>query len=91
MVKTYKNSRFVLYSLGQIRDTSEIVLQIEDTHTQFEGGHKCYLCEVVRSYEYNHTRTEQDLIKEICELNADKRKLEKKVAKLEKALQVTGK
>ena len=86
MVKTHKNSRFSLLTLADIRDSKDVILQIEDTASQFSGGAKCYLCEVVSEYAFNITRSESDLIKEICELNGEKRKLERKIARLEKEL-----
>ena len=86
MVKSFKNSNFVLMTLSDIRNTDKIVLQIEDTSTQFTDGQKCYLCEVVDSFVYNITKNKDDLIMEICNLNIEKRKLERKVARLEKAL-----
>lgn len=86
MVKTNKNSFFVLYNLSDIRSSRQIILQIEDTDTKFDDGHKCYLCEVVSPGIYSSIRDEQDLTREICTLNAEKRKLEKKVIKLEKKI-----
>lgn len=86
MVKTHKNSNFVLLNLSDIRNTNKIILQIDDTHTNFTDGQKCYLCEVVDSFVYNITKNKDDLIAEICQLNNEKRKLERKVAKLERAL-----
>ena len=86
MVKTHKNSRFSLLTLADIRDSKDVILQIEDTASQFTNGGKCYLCEVVSEYAFNVTRSESDLIKEICELNREKRKLESKNEKLEKKL-----
>ena len=87
MVKTHKNSRFALLTLTQIRDTKDVILQAEDTHTNFEGGQKCYLCEIVAHYEYNRTQTDASLVSEICTLNSEKRKLEKRISKLEKRLE----
>ncbi len=86
MVKTHKNSNFVLFTLSDIRNTNKIILQIDDTQTNFTDGQKCYLCEVVESFVYNITKNKDDLIAEICQLNNEKRKLERKVAKLEKSL-----
>ncbi len=86
MVKSFKNSKFVLMTLSDIRNTDKIILQTEDTHTQFTDGQKCYLCEVVDSFVYNITKNKDDLIIEICNLNNEKRKLERKITRLEKAL-----
>ncbi len=83
MIKTNKNSRFVLYTLEGIRDAKDIVLQIEDAKAQFEDGKKCFLCEVVSPGIYHNERGTQDLIREICELNNEKRRLEKKIVRLE--------
>ena len=46
----------------------------------------CKVGEVVDSFVYNITKNKDDLIKEICDLNNEKRKLERKIARLEKAL-----
>lgn len=86
MVKTHKNSKFSLLSLTEIRDTNKVILQIDDTQTNFSNGQKCYLCEVVDSFVYNIAKNKDDLIMEICKLNNEKRKLERKIARLEKAL-----
>ena len=86
MVKSFKNSKIVLMTLSDIRNTDKIVLQIEDTSTQFTDGQKCYLCEVVDSFVYNITKNKDDLIMEICNLNNEKRKLERKIVRLENKL-----
>jgi hypothetical protein len=75
-----------LLSLSDIRETKDIIIQIEDTRTNFDNGHKCYLCEVVSSASYYSGRDERDLIREICELNNDKRKLERKIVRLENVI-----
>lgn len=82
MIKSHKESRFVLRTLEGIRETTDIVLQIEDTGTQFTDGKKCYLCEATSPGAYYNVRNERDLIREICELNNEKRRLEKKVTRL---------
>lgn len=87
MVRTYKNSRFVLLSLTDIRESRDIIIQIEDTQTNFEGGHKCYLCEIISPGLYYNIRDDKDLIREICELNNDKRKLERKITRLENIIE----
>ena len=86
MVKTHKNSKFVLYTLVQIRDSVEVILQIDDTGTNFTDGHKCYLCEVVSRYEYNNIRRESDFTDEICKQNEEIRKQKRKIERLEKEL-----
>lgn len=87
MVRTNKNSRFALLSLESIRDTKDIILQIEDTGTEFTDRKKCYLCEVVSPGLYYNDRDERDLIREICELNNEKRKLERKIIRLENGIE----
>ena len=87
MVRTYKNSRFALLSLAEIRDAKDVILQIEDTKVSFDNGNKCYLCEIVSPALYYSNKDERALIHEICELNNDKRKLEKKIRRLEKRIE----
>ena len=87
MVKTNKNSRFVLLSLAGIRDSRDVVLQIEDSGAEFEDGQKCFLCEVISPGMYFSEKDERQLIREICELNNEKRRLEKKVARLERLVE----
>ena len=87
MVRTYKDSRFVLLTLSEIRDSKDIILQTEDAKVNFDNGHKCYLCEVVSPGLYYSDKDERALIREICELNNDKRKLEKKISRLEKQIE----
>ena len=86
MVRTYKDSRFVLLTLSEIRDSKDIILQTEDAKVNFDNGQKCYLCEVVSPRLYYSDKDERALIREICELNNDKRKLEKKISRLEKQI-----
>ncbi len=86
MVKTKKFSRFVLMSLEQIRDSKEVILQVLDTQSHFEGGKKCYLCEVASSLDFYSQNDKEDLIREICKLNGEKRQLEKKIKQLEKKI-----
>ena len=87
MVKTHKDSRFALLTLADIRDSKDVILQVEDTKSNFDNGHKCYLCEVVNFFAHKRNKDERDLILEICELNKDKRKLEKKIRRLEKQIE----
>lgn len=87
MVKTNKNSRFSLFPLEDIRDSRDIILQIEDSGVQFNNGKKCYLCEVVSPGMYFSEKDEKGLIREICELNNEKRRLEKKIARLERSVE----
>lgn len=87
MVRTYKNSRFVLLTLSEIRDSKDVILQTEDAKVNFDNGQKCYLCEVVSPGLYYSDKDERALIREICELNNDKRKLEKKISRLEKQIE----
>lgn len=90
MVKTHKDSRFVLKSLEDIRNSPDIVLQTEDSGVKFDNGQKCYLCEVIAPFRYNDESHKKELITEICKLNEEKRKLEKKIQRLEKALSRSG-
>ena len=87
MVRTHKNSRFVLFSLENIRDSKDVVLQIEDVRTNFDNGQKCFLCEVISPALYYSDKDERSLISEICELNKEKRKLEKKIVLLENKIE----
>ena len=86
MIKTNTKSRFVLLSLEKIRDTGDVVLQAEQTGTRFEDGKACYLCEVVNRYEYNNTKHEEELVNEVCRLNEERRRLQRKIERLEKEL-----
>lgn len=84
MVKTHKESRFSLLTLAQIRDSKEVILQIEDTRTEFTDGQKCFLCEVVKPFDYNNTKNRADLEWEILTLNEEMRKKDKKIERLER-------
>lgn len=87
MVKTHPDSHFSLYTLEQIRDTAEVVLQIEKTDTQFTGNQKtCYLCEVVPAIHYNRQITAERLTDEIIRINNENRRLHGKIDRLEKIL-----
>lgn len=86
MIKTHHNSRFVLLSLEGIRDAGDVVLQAEKTGSNFEGGKACYLCEVVSRAEYNSTEHKESLMTEICRLNEERRRLQRRVERLEKEL-----
>ena len=64
MIKTNPNSRFVLKSMLQIRDSRDIILQTEKTDSVFsESKDAVYLCEVVTTRDY-HERTLDDLVAE---------------------------
>lgn len=87
MVKTHGLSRFVLYSLEQIRDTADIVLQIDETGTKFEGsGKDVYLCEVVHPREYRSEGTLARLSGELIAASEDNRRLRRKIDRLEAEL-----
>lgn len=86
MIKTHHNSRFVLLSLEGIRDAGDVVLQAERTGSNFEGGKACYLCEIVSRADYNRTEHKEALTTEICHLNEERRRLQRKVERLEKEL-----
>ena len=85
MVRTHENSQFVLYSLDNIRSNASIVLQIEDTGTNFKDGHKCYLCEVVPQCYYDRKRQVGSLTEELLKVNAENRTLRRKIERLEKS------
>ena len=87
MVKTHPDSRFVLYSLDQIRSSAAIVLQIEKTDTNFsESKQTCYLCEIVPAACYNRSSIAERLTDEICKVNTENRRLRGKINRLEKTL-----
>ena len=87
MVKTHPYSRFALKSLGEIRDTPDVILQIEQTGSTFtETKAAVYLCEIVSSNMYNRAETMERLTDEIIKINTENRRLRKKVEHLEKAL-----
>lgn len=87
MVKTHPDSRFVLYSLEQIRDSAAVILQIEKTDTQFSDSKKtCYLCETVPTACYNRNNATERLTDEIVRVNTENRRLRGKIDRLEKAL-----
>lgn len=87
MVKTHAASRFELRTLEGIRDASDVVLQAEETGSTFTDSKKTvYLCEVVRSCDYNRTSTADRLAAEIERVNADNRTLRRKVDRLERDL-----
>ena len=90
MIRTQRHSRFVLMSLDEIRATRDIVLQTEETKSNFSGsGKTVYICEVVRPCDYQkETDTAADkLAAEIERVNADNRALRRKVERLERELQ----
>jgi len=86
MVKTHSYSRFSLKSLREIRDTADVILQIEQTGSKFDSSEAVYLCEVVPSNMYNRTTTTDRLTDEITRVNAENRRLLKKIERLEKRL-----
>lgn len=85
MVKTHPYSRFALRSLDQIRDSSDVILQMEITNSTFsDTKQSVYLCEVVSPSMYNRAETVEVLTAEVVRLNADNRKLLRKIATLER-------
>jgi hypothetical protein len=73
-------------SLDEIRATRDIVLQTEETKSNFSGsGKTVYICEVVRPCDYQkETDTAADkLAAEIERVNADNRALRRKVERLD--------
>lgn len=88
MVKTHPDSRFVLYTLEQIRDSAAVILQIEKTDTSFTDSKKiCYLCEMVPSACYNRQDTTERLTNEIIRVNTENRRLHVQIDRLKKALE----
>lgn len=87
MVKTHNASRFVLLSLEGIRDTSEVILQAQDTGSNFKGGKRAYLCEVVRPLDYSRTDTADKLAAELIKANEENRALRRQLDRLNKELQ----
>lgn len=87
MIKTHSASRFELKTLEGIRDSADVILQAHDTGSNFEGGKRAYLCEVVRSYDYNKTQTTDKLAEELIKTNEENRRLRNRIARLEKQLE----
>lgn len=87
MIKTNPYSRFSLLTLGQIRDSRDILLQIEKTDSTFtDTKEACYLCEVVGSLNYNK-RTLEDATAEIIRLNRVLERREKRIKFLENKIE----
>ena len=86
MIKTHEQSRFVLKTLEQIRDADEVILQIAETRSKFQGGQDVYLCEVVGRHQYRNTATVEKLSAELIAANEENRRLKKKKKKLEATL-----
>lgn len=87
MVKTHPDSRFTLYTLDQIRDSSAVILQIERTDSTFSDSKKSvYLCEIVPSACYNRSSTAERLTDEIIKINTENRRLHGKIDRLEKII-----
>nr|UWI41619.1 MAG: hypothetical protein [Bacteriophage sp.] len=91
MIKTHSKSRFQLKTLEEIRDSAEIVLQIEKTDSSFIDSKKtAYLCEVVNPRDYRATPTLEQMAEELVEANNDNRALRRRIAKLETELRKAG-
>ena len=86
MIKTHEQSRFVLKTLEQIRDTDEVILQIAETRSKFQGGQDVYLCEVVGRHQYRNTATVEKLSAELIAANEENRRLHRRIEKLEATL-----
>ena len=86
MVKTHDKSRLSLLTIENIRDATDIILQIVETGTYFTDGKKCFLCEVVKSWEYHEVATEKKLADELVKVNGENRRLHVKITKLENQL-----
>ena len=91
MIKTHSKSRFQLKTLEEIRDSAEIVLQIEKTDSSFIDSKKtAYLCEVVNPRDYRATPTLEQMAEELVKANDDNRALRRRIAKLETELRKAG-
>ena len=91
MIKTHSKSRFQLKTLEEIRDSAEIVLQIEKTDSSFIDSKKtAYLCEVVNPRDYRATPTLEQMAEELVKANNDNRALRRWIAKLETELRKAG-
>lgn len=91
MIKTHSKSRFQLKTLEEIRDSAEIVLQIEKTDSSFIDSKKtAYLCEVVNPRDYRATPTLEQMAEELVKANNDNRALHRRIAKLETKLRKAG-
>lgn len=91
MIKTHSKSRFQLKTLEEIRDSAEIVLQIEKTDSSFIDSKKtAYLCEVVNPRDYRATPTLEQMAEELVKANNDNRALHRRIAKLETELRKAG-
>ena len=91
MIKTHSKSRFQLKTLEEIRDSVEIVLQIEKTDSSFIDSKKtAYLCEVVNPRDYRATPTLEQMAEELVKANNDNRALRRQIAKLETELRKAG-
>lgn len=91
MIKTHNKSRFQLKTLEEIRDSAEVVLQIEKTDSSFVDSKKtAYLCEVVNQRDYRATPTLEQMAEELVKANNDNRALRRRIAKLETELRKAG-
>lgn len=91
MIKTHSKSRFQLKTLEEIRDSAEIVLQIEKTDSSFIDSKKtAYLCEVVNPRDYRASPTLEQMAEELVKANNDNRALRRWIAKLETELRKAG-
>lgn len=91
MIKTHSKSRFQLKTLEEIRDSAEIVLQIEKTDSSFIDSKKtAYLCEVVNPRDYRATPTLEQMAEDLVKANNDNRALRRRIAKLETELRKAG-
>ena len=91
MIKTHSKSRFQLKTLEEIRDSAEIVLQIEKTDSSFIDSKKtAYLCEVVNPRDYRASPTLEQMAEELVKANNDNRALRRRIAKMETELRKAG-
>jgi hypothetical protein len=85
MVKTHPKSRFVLKSLAEIRDSRDVILQIVETDSAFtDSKQSVYMCEVVSAVHYDCSKQIDSLVSEIVKVNAENRRLRKKIDQYER-------
>ena len=92
MIRTNTYSRFTLKTLEEIRDSADIILQIEKTDSTFTESKKAvYLCEVVNATYYNRRDTAECLAEELVRVNKENTRLLRRADRLSSTLQATEK
>ncbi len=87
MVKKHRASRIIFLSIEDIQNTSEVILQAEETGEKFEDGKHAYLCEVLHPCNYNREDTAERLAEELVKANVENSFLRRRVDRLNKELQ----